>query len=508
MQMIDAIILAAYLAVIVIIGGVLARHQGTDRDFFLAGRSMHWLPIGLSITLTAFSGINYTAFSGEVFGHGLYVALSLPVFIFVAFPVIRIIMPFYHQLGVTSAYEYLEKRFDPRVRTLASGLFILWRTFWMATALYVPAKVLALLTGLNVYGLILLTGVVVTAYSAAGGIRAVMWTDVFQFLVLVGGLFIILALAAARMPGGFGDIFRISADGGLMKPFYPFDPAMFSLDPRIRITLWSSWIGTFVAFMSRYGVDQVVVQRYFTAKTLRTAQIAFHLNYAAAILALLSLALMGFAMYAHAFHSGALGHHGDQPMAYFTLFIRSLPTGATGLVVVGLIAATMSSIDSGINSCCTAFVTDFYRRFYPGRISESPGFNRRLSMLFGMIATLAAMSVGNLGTIFEIANKIINGFGSPLLAIFMLGMFSRTAGSRGMLIGGLLGAIWSAWVSFCVKDIALHYYAVVNFAGTWMLCYGAGLMDKCFRGGGPSSEQLRWTWGGLRRYKYMNQNAP
>lgn len=506
MGIIDTIIIAVYFFAILLIGIILSRRQLTDRDFFLAGRSMHWLPIGLSITVTAFSGINYTAFSGEVFGHGLYVALSLPVFIFVAFPVIRIIMPFYHQLGVCSAYEYLEKRFDPRVRTLASGLFILWRTFWMATALYVPAKVLSLLTGLNVYGLILLTGAVVTAYAAAGGIRAVMWTDVFQFLVLVGGLFVILGMAAIRMPGGFGGIFQISASGGLMKPFYPFDPAMFSLDPRIRITLWSSWIGTFVAFMSRYGVDQVVVQRYFTARTLRTAQIAFHLNYAAAILALLSLALMGFAMYANAFQSGALSHYGDQPMAYFTLFIRSLPAGATGLVVVGLIAATMSSIDSGINSCCTAFVTDFYRRFRPGRTSESPGFNRRLSVLFGMIATLEAMSVGNLGTIFEIANKIINGFGSPLLAIFLLGMFSRTAGSRGMLIGGVLGAAWSAWVSFFVKDIALHYYAVVNFAGTWMLCYGVGLIDKRFWGGGPSPEQLRWTWATLQRDKQIKND--
>lgn len=499
MRIIDVIILAAYFAVIVTIGMAVSRRGQTDKDFFLAGRSMHWFPIGLSITLTAFSGINYTAFSGEVFGHGMYVALSLPVFIFVAFPVIRIIMPFYHQLGVTSAYEYLEKRFDPRVRILASGLFILWRTFWMATALYVPAKVLALLTGWNLYGVILLTGGVVTIYSAAGGIRAVMWTDVFQFLVLVGGLFVILYLAAARTPEGFADILRISAAGGRMKPFYPFDPAMFSLDPRIRITLWSAWIGTFVAFMSRYGVDQVVVQRYFTARSLRTAQMAFHLNYAAAILALLTLTLLGFAMYAHAVTVGVTDIYPDQPMIWFASFIRSLPAGATGLVVVGLTAATMSSIDSGINSCCTAYVTDFYRRFHRRSSAESPDLNRRLSLLFGLIATLAAMSVGHLGTVFEIANKIINGFGSPLLAVFLLGMFSTTASSRGMLMGGVLGAVWSAGVSFGTDGMALHYYAVVNFAGTWLLCYVISRIDRHFFGGRPSPDQLRWTWAALQR---------
>ena len=494
METIDFIVIAVYIAVVVCIGALVSRHGGTSRDFFLAGRSMHWAPIGLSITLTAFSGINYAAFSGEVYGHGLYVALSLPVFIFVAFPVIRIIMPFYHQQGISSAYEYLEKRFDVRVRTLGSGLFILWRVFWMATALYVPAKVLSLLTGVDQHAVILAAGLIVTAYTSAGGIRAVIWTDVFQFLVLVGGLFVILLLAAAQIPGGFAGILGAAADGGLMRPFHPFDPGVFSFDPSVRITLWSSWIGTFVAFMSRYGVDQVVVQRYFTARDLRTAQVAFHLNYAASILALLTLAMLGFAMYAHGAQTGVSGACAGRPMAFFVLFIQSLPAGAVGLVVTGLIAATMSSVDSGINSCTTAFVTDFYSRFRPGWTPGSPAVNRVLSIFFGVVATVAAMSVGHLGTVFEIANKIINGFGSPLLAIFLMGMFSRTAVSSGVLAGGLLGAIWSAWVSFFVTDIALHYYAVVNLAGTWALCIVASFFARRLGSGGPSAEQLRWTW--------------
>ncbi len=500
--------MAAYFAVIVCVGVASFRHRDTDSDFFLANRSMHWLPIGLSITLTAFSGINYTAFSTEVFGHGLYVALSVPVFIFAAFPVIGIVMPFYHQLGICSAYEYLENRFDVRVRTLASGLFILWRIFWMATALYVPSKVLALLTGLNLYGIIFVTGTAVTAYTAAGGIRAAMWTDVFQFIVLVGGLLIILYLSAARFSGGFAGMIETGMAGDLMKPFHPFDPGIFSLDPRIRITLWSAWIGTFVAFMSRYGVDQVMVQRYFTARSLSTARIAFHLSYAASIFSLILLALLGFAMYSHVVHTSAAPIAANPPMAWFVLFITSLPAGATGLVVTGLAAATMSSVDSGINACCAAFVTDFYRRFHPGRASlQSSGINRRLSLFFGLVATVAAMGVSHMGTVFEIANKIINGFGSPLLAIFLLGMFSNTAGSRGMLAGGILGTIWSAGVSFGIPGMALHYYAVVNFLGTWLLCFGAGWMDRRFLGGGPSAGQLAWTWQALHRPGH-GQNNP
>lgn len=529
MQIIDILIVAGYFVVILFIGIVIslrrwAKNKGQNRhaddaEFFLAGRSMHWVPVGLSIMVTAFSGINYTAFSGEVFSNGLYVALSLPVFLFVAFPVIRIIMPLYHHMGISSAYEYLEKRFDRRVRALASGLFILWRTFWMATALYVPSKVLATLSGLNLYFLILITGAVVTFYSAGGGIKAVMWTDVAQFVFLIGGLFGVLILAGIQNPEGFLSILSLSAKDGLLKPFYPFDPALFSLDPRIRITIWSSWIGTFVAFMARYGADQMVVQRYFTAKSLKTARTGFHLSYMAAITALLSLALLGFAMHAHAVQTGIMGRLGDSPMPYLTHFFRSLPPGAVGLLVAGLMAATMSSMDSCINSCCAAVVIDFYRPWQrlsrPNAISPDtvfpqaassvphakPGFlsgpvlNTGLTLFFGSIATLTAMSVGQLGTIFEIANKIINGLGSPLLAIFILAMFSRTITSSAVLMGGILGTAWSIWVSFFVTTLALHYYAVVNLIGVLTLCFAGRLLT----GGKPSSSQLEWTWKSIKR---------
>lgn len=142
---------------------------------------------GLSIMATAFSAINYTAFSGEVSRHGLYVALSLPVFVIVVWPVTRIIMPFYHSMQLCSAYEYMERRFDVRVRTLASGLFILWGVAWMAVALFVPCRVLSTVTGLSFYVVVLVAGGVAILYAMAGGVRAVMWTDVVQFFVLLGG---------------------------------------------------------------------------------------------------------------------------------------------------------------------------------------------------------------------------------------------------------------------------------------------------------------------------------
>ncbi|MEW6751004.1 MAG: sodium/solute symporter [Candidatus Latescibacterota bacterium] len=496
MAPLDRAVFLAYLAVVLAVGARFARRQRRFGEYFLAGRSMHWLPVGLSTMVTAFSAINYTAFSGEVFEHGLYVSLCLPVFLFVAPVVIRLVMPLYHEMGIRSVYEYLEKRFDRRVRRLGSGLFILWAVLWMATLLYVPCRVLSLITHYDETSLILLTGVVVTAYTVAGGMRAVMWTDVLQFLVLAGGLVVGLAVASARAPGGLVGILQHGVDCGLARPFEPFDPGMLSLDPRVRITLWSCWAGTFVAFLARYGTDQAVVQRYLAARSLEHARRGFHLAYGSVIVALVALGLLGFAIHAHAAEAGWLDGSRRPPIYYFAEFVRALPSGVPGLIVAGLGAATMSSMDSGINSCAAVWVADFG----PGRSGATGGaadeqqVSRLPTLAFGGAATLLALEVGRLGSVFEIANRVINGMGTPLLALSVLALFSRRATAAGTLAGGTLGILGSALVTLGVPQLALHYYAVANLALTAALIYLCSLAGKR-----PSPAQLAWTWGGRRR---------
>jgi len=498
MQTLDYAVFLSYILIALGIGARFARRQHRGGDFFLAGRSMHWFPIGLSILVTSFSAINYTAFSGEIFANGLYAILSLPIFALVALPITRLFMPFYHHMGLVSAYEYLERRFDVRVRCLTSALFILWRLLWMAVLIYVPCKILALTTGIDPVYLILLAGLVATAYTLVGGIQAVMWTDVLQFFVLIGGLLLGVAIAALQTPDGLVGMLRLGLDAGLGRPFYPFDPEILSFDPHVRISLWSCWLGTFVAFLARYGADQVVLQRYFTARSLQQAQKGFRLNYLSAIFALLALALLGFALHAHALRADLPTKGTVPPIFFFADFIRSLPAGVTGLIVAGLFAATMSSLDSGVNSCSAALITDFYQRFSSSATPDREIHLSRLStLLFGITATLAATQVGHLGSIFVIANRFINGLGSPLLAIFLLGMFSRRANARGVFLGGLLGAVASAWISFGVRDLALHYYAVVNLIVALALCYLFSLIENHFTAP-PNHHQLAWTWSARR----------
>jgi len=477
MSPLDYCILLIYLLVVLSIGWLAARRTGQDDEFFLAGRGMGWLPIGLSVMVTSFSAINYLAIPSEIFGYGLYVIVSFPVFFLAAWPISKVWMPYLHGLQVTSVYEILEKRYDVRVRSLASGLFILWRFFWMATALYASGKIMGALTGWPQWSLILLCGLIATGYTFIGGMRAVMWTDVAQFFVLFGG--IALGVALSFRQNGL-DVFHQAFDGGRLLPFAPLEGSFFSLDPRIRMTLWSGLIGTSVTFMARYGADQVVMQRYLTAKSLKAAQKGIWLNALASVVSLSLLTLFGLAIYANACRLGAFAADNGlslpaaqrQAMALKQLsqLIRSFPAGVAGLIVAGLLAATMSSIDSGVNACAAAYVTDFQKRFSWKTISP-----KILSLSIGFVSTALALllipAIGKSNSVFAIVNKFVNGLGSPLLCLMLLGMFSKKTNSSGVFVGGIIGLFASLAISFWLKPLALQYYAVANLLVCLAACY-------------------------------------
>jgi len=475
LETIDYIVFGAYLTGILIFGLYIHSRTKTADDYFLAGRSMNWFPIGLSVMATAFSSINYMALPSEVFKNGFYVAIALPVFFIVGFPITRIVMPFYHKLQVTTAYEYLELRFDLRVRLLASGMFILWRMIWIAVALFASGKILHATTGLSLVGVILFSGLIATTYTALGGIRAVMWTDVVQFFILFGSILASLVAATFIIPGGLETIFSDSVNGGLLKPVYPFDPEFFSFDPQVRISFWSGLTGVTVAFLARYGADQVVVQRYFTARPLKDAQRGYWLNASSAFISIGLLALFGMVIHSYALNTAPTMVNKMPPLKHMGNLIQQLPFGICGLVVAGLMSATMSSVDSGVNACTTAWENDFHKRLINSESNELSSSKRMiLTALLGIVATGAALIfipvLGPNKSLFVMINKLINGLGSPLLALFICGMFFKQITARGVFYGGIAGTGASIYISLFVPGIALHYYAVINLIATLIPC--------------------------------------
>ena len=423
-------------------------------EFFLGGRNFKALPIGLSVMVTTFSAVNFLAFSGEVYGHGLYVLASLPVFFLAAIPITRWWIPFVLQKSPVSIYALLEERFDRRVRQLASGLFLIWRLCWMAVALYASCKIMSVLTGWDLTLLILLCGAVAACYSAVGGLRAVIWTDVMQFTVLIGSIAVAVIWAWHQADSG-----AILAEAGRLKPLYPVDWNYFSPDPRNRITLWSALIGTFVTFLTRYGADQMVMQRCLAAANPAAAKRGLWINAAASTLVLGLLVLFGLAVYLHGQRAGLPA--GTPPVKVIASLLRSFPTGLPGLIGTGLLAATMSSIDSGVNSCSAAIKMDFpfFRTLSPKILTL---------ILAALIIAASAWLLpewNKNNTLFVILNKTVNAIGTPLLAM-MLCIFWKKISAAALFYGGIAGIVLTVLSGFLLHNLALHYYAVLSLAVT------------------------------------------
>ncbi|MDD5726994.1 MAG: sodium/solute symporter [Victivallales bacterium] len=472
----DFIIFYAYLAAILLVGLLMRRKQRSEREFFLAGRSLGWFPLGISIMVTMLTSVNFAAFPIEIFQNGCYVLIALPPFIIAAFPVARIFIPFFRRQNQTSAYAFLEETFDVKTRCLASLIFMLWRIVWMAVALYASARILAAVTGDRLWLLILICGGLTLTYTAAGGLRAVVWTDVAQFFIILGGIAAGLIMAAKVTPGGFGGMFSNAFHHGVLRPLTPYDPAFFSLDPTIRITFWSGISGATVAFLARFGADQMVIQRYFAAKSLPDARKSFVFNIGCVLLTLGLLVIFGMAVHAYAVHAGSMGKF-SQPMQYLVSLIKSLPYGGTGLMAAGLLAATMSSVDSGINACAMAWTKDFHHRFFTRNHADRE-FHIRYSVYFSVIAGILIIALaeafipvfGRRQSIFVMVNQVINSLGSPLLAVVIFGMLKRRPGADSVFWGVLGGTLFSIFFSLGVKNLALHYYAVINLLVTFGLC--------------------------------------
>ncbi len=457
-------IIISYILIVTAIGFFFSGKNESKKDYFLSGKNAGWGLMGISIMVTAFSTLNFVAVTAEVFSFGLFVLLSVPMFFLIYFPVSRWFFPFYRDLPITSAYQYLEIRFDRKVRISASAMFIVWKMIWMSVSLYAAGAALSAVSGISVNTVILVAGITSIIYTVNGGMKAVMITDMLQFIVLFSGVCLILAVSYFSFEGGIGEIFSLAYSSGSLKPFAPFDTQILSPHWGVRISVWSTILGTGIAFLARYGVDQVVVQRYLSAKNPSDIKKGFLLNAFAAVSVIILIAIFGLFVKAYGVKNGfAL-----PPLKTLALFMNSLPPGLAGLLSAGLLAAMMSSIDSGINSCSAAFFTDIYPSFSKKRVKFSLNKAKIISAIIGVVSLFFAFPVPLLGSLFQTVNKVVNGMGAPLLALFVAGMTLKKVSAKSALCGFITGVFSSIFVIAFIENVSLHYYAVINFLLTFL----------------------------------------
>jgi len=465
--------LVVYLLTLVAMGFFFSRRENSTEDFFIGGHRVPWWAAGISIFGTQLSSISFMAVPAKVYMTDWLYYLTVFCIVAVQPIVVYFYLPFFRRLNVTTAYEYLEKRFNVIARLFGSLSFILFQCGRMTIVLFLPALALSAVTGINVYVCILIMGILATFYTVLGGIEAVIWTDVLQVCVLIGGALLSLGIIIAKC-GGFGQIIDIGMSAN------KFRMVDIGWDWTLPV-LWVLVIGNLFSNMMSYSADQAVIQRYLTTKDEKTAARAIWTNAFITIPVSTIWFLLGTALFVfYKMHPETLDPtlKNDQ---IFPLFIaQQLPNGVVGLVIAGLFAAAMSTVDSSLNSISTAITTDFYRRFKPdGSEKHYLNLARILTVIFGIIATgmglWMAANQEAIKSLWDMYMKILGLVMGGLTGLFALGIFTRKANG----VGALVGAITSAGLLWTVQTYThIHFflYAAIGITCCFVIEYTTGLI--------------------------------
>lgn len=489
---VDYAIVVVYLFGVVLLGSWFARGQKGMKDYLLAGRNMVWWAVAMSIIATDLSAVSYLGAPGWVFEKDMQYALSvfmLPVGMVL---VCILFVPLFYRLQIYTVYEYLGRRFNLAVRLLAAVLFVLVRAGWLATVISTPCVAVAHITGIPLWVCIVVLGVSTTFYTMLGGMKAVIWTDVVQFMVLVGGALAIATVLLVEFDGNLVEMWRIADEQGKTRMFD------FSLDATLEMTVWGATFGTLFMVLTSYGCDQVVVQRYFTATSVRNSVKSVLTSGAMVLPVTLLLYFIGFELVAYySRYPEMLEGLGQQKNVMPHFIAHGLPAGVSGLLIAGILAATMSSISSGIQSLTTSSIIDLWRPLagWRGRDRDaiSMAASRGLVVGWGVMATLGGLFVQRLGTFLEITGKINGLFQGPLGGVFMLAVLNPRANAWGALIGTAGGFGCTLYLSQ-FTEVSWVWWALSG--GLVTLAVGSA---ASYLWAPPSPEQRRLTLPGSER---------
>lgn len=522
MRPLDWFVLAGSLIFIISYG--LWRGRGSDsmNKYLLAGKTMPWYAMALSIMATQASAITFISTTGQAYADGMRF-----VQFYFGLPIAMVILsmtavPIFHRSGVYTAYEYLERRFDARVRALVSIIFLLQRGLAVGVALYAPAVVLTVIMGWPDQWTTLIMGLLVLAYTVAGGIQAVTWTDFQQMLVMFAGLLIALTMAIAMLPGdtSLGDALALAGAAGRLNP------VVLRFNWSDTYNLWSGLIGGLFLALAYFGTDQSQVQRYLTGKSVAQSRISLLFSGIVKIPMQFLILLTGTMVFVFftfekppmlfdrtelrelelkAEYSGLsaqydvayeqrraaarqyLSTHSENELMSFrarnlefeqvrksagakdtnyiflTFVTKYLPAGVVGLIMAAIFAAAMSTISAEVNSLATVSVIDVYQRHIRRNSTDRHYLNasRIFTAFWCGYAIITAQFGASLGSLIEAVNRLGSYFYGGMLGVFTLAFFFPRVGSNAAFIAVILGEAAIFGAAF-FTDIFFLWYNVIG----------------------------------------------
>ncbi|CAM9933459.1 unnamed protein product, partial [Bubo scandiacus] len=410
--------------------------QRTVQEFLLANRNMGFLPVALSLLATFQSAVAILGVPAEIYRFGTeYWFLGCSYFLGLLIPA-HVFIPVFYRLRITSTYEYLELRFNKTVRVFGTVTFIFQMVIYMGVVLYAPALALNAVTGFDLWSAVLTMGLVCTLYTTLGGLKAVIWTDVFQTLVMFAGQLAVIVVGARRV-GGMARVWRLAERHGKIAGI-DLNP-----DPFERHTFWTLAVGGVFMMLSLYGVNQAQVQRYLSARSEREAKLSCYAVFPCQQIVLCLSCLTGLVMFVYDREhplAPAQRPGSDQLVLYFVMDVLQDLPGLPGLFVACLFSGSLSTISSAFNSLATVTMEDLVRPHCPG-LSESRAtlLSKLLALGYGLLCLGMAYVSSMLGPVLQAAISIFGMVGGAAAGALLPGHvlpLRQPHGSRRGAAGG------------------------------------------------------------------------
>jgi SSS family solute:Na+ symporter len=492
---IDLLIIAAYLAGITLFGLRFRKRQRTMRDYFLADRDIPWWAIALSIVAAETSTLTIISIPGLAYDSNFTFLQVVMGYVIGRIIISFVLLPQYFRGELYTAYQLIERRFGPELRTVTAGLFLLTRAAAEGVRVYAVSIVVSIALGTGEVTSIAIITLLTLIYTFEGGLAAVIWTDVVQTFIYVGGTLVGLVTILHLIPGGWGSVQAIA--GGLHK-FQVFDLSFFNsaasgqwpyLNFAKPYTLWAGIIGGAFLTTASHGTDQLIVQRLLAARNYRQSALALLSSGVAVFFQFALFLFVGVMLFAY--YRVPATAFGRADRIYPTFIVTRMPHGIAGLLIAAILAAAMSNLSAALNSLSSSSIMDFYLRFRADAGTDArPEVSELKRLRLARLATvvwalvlfgLAVLALHRVGRVVEVGLQIASVAYGALLGVFLLGVLTRRANQRGAMVGMLCGLVMELYL-WGWSQVAFTWWVAigtcVTFAVGYAASFGGGIHKK------------------------------
>ncbi|XP_013149412.1 PREDICTED: sodium-coupled monocarboxylate transporter 1-like isoform X2 [Papilio polytes] len=421
------------------------KKQNSTQDYLMGGRNMKLIPVCFSLVATFISGISLLGTPTELYVYGTSYIFSFIGAVMMCIIISQTFIPVLHDLQLTSAYEYLELRYDKRTRLFGSVLFSVYLMAWLPIVIYVPALAFNQVTGVNIHIVTPIVCIVCIFYTSLGGLRAVVWTDVIQTVVMIGAMVLII-IKGTIIVGGLEEVLAKNWNSDRIE--FP----VLTWDLTERHSILSVSIGSTFYWVGLIAVNQSMMQRFLALKELKSSKRAVWGFLGGVLLVVFICGYSGLLAFAR-YHdcdpvNSKLVLAKDQLLPLLVMDVLGDWNGLPGLFVAGVFSAALSSLSTGLNSMSAVVLEDFWKPFFrPLSDKETQILVRTVVVVLGVICVGLVFIVEKLGSVLQLTMSLSSASMGPLAGIFSMGIFLPFIDSTSALSGGVVGLASAWWVA-------------------------------------------------------------